>query len=231
MRFLSRSLLVAVFLLTSVIHCHIARADYVTQTTGHGPFACDGPTPDHGYIDEWNSVGQCKRRRGDFIGDEGTAHAGYMFTPASDVRWVYVSPNYTNGFACAHTPTGPDYSPCSGLSSNVVGLTGGWNYIPWPAAAIFLRYLPECPPTQGITRLRMCSGAWTPIDGSGYATGVLDDGDPAHALNLANSPINAGDCFIELAAVSTALVAQFVPPPGYTHWTRMVAVYTCQLGQ
>jgi hypothetical protein len=56
---------------------------------------------------------------------------------------------------------------------------------------------------------------------------VVTDGTPAHALNLPNPPINAGDCYIDLATYSAALAAQFVPPPGYTHGTRIAAVYTC----
>lgn len=204
-----------------------AKPLYVDQTTGHGPAPCSGATPDHGYLDVWHPDNTCGRVRGDFIGDSTAPHPGYIFAPGSDVSWVFMSANYTSGFACAHPATGPAYSPCLGQSPAPQTLSPGWTFIPFAPAAAVLGYLPNCPSTPGMTRLHQCTGAWTPIDGSGYATAVIDDGNPAHALNLPNPPINAGDCLIELSSYSTALAAQFVPPPGYTHGTRVVAVYTC----
>lgn len=200
---------------------------YVDQTTGHGPAVCSGATPDHGYVDAWHANGTCTRVRGDFTGDSTAPHPGYIFAPGADVSWLYLSPNYTGGYVCSHAATGPAYSPCLGQSPASVLLSAGWNFVPFAPAAVVLNYLPDCPLTPGMTRLHQCSGAYTPIDGSGYATGVVDDGNPAHALNLPNPPINAGDCYVDLAAISPAMAAQFVPPTGYTHGTRLAAVYTC----
>jgi hypothetical protein len=204
---------------------------YVDQTTGHGPVPCSGATPDHGYLDVWHDNGTCGRVRGDFMGDSTNdpSHPGYIFAPGTDAHWFWMSPNqYTSGWVCSHPATGPAWAPCQGQNPPQQFLNAGdWTFVPFTPAAVLLRYLPFCPNTPGMTRLHQCSGAYTPIDGSGYATAVIDDGTPAHALNLPNPPINAGDCFIELSSYSTALAAQFVPPPGYTHGTRVVAVYTC----
>lgn len=200
---------------------------YVDQTTGHGPVPCSGDTPDHGYLDQWHPDGSCTRVRGDFIGDSTAPHPGYIFTPSSDVRNVYIGPNYTSGYVCAHPATGPVYSPCLGQSPAPVPLNHGLTTYTFSAAAIVLGYLPFCPPTPGMTTLHQCTGVYTPEDGSGYATAVVTDGIPAHALNLPNPPINAGDCYIDLSSYSAALAAQFVAPPGYTHGKRIAAVYTC----
>jgi hypothetical protein len=202
---------------------------YIDHTTGHGPVPCAGATPDHGFLDVWHPGDICTRVRGDFSGDEGSnvPHPGYVFAPGTDVSWVDLSPHSTWGYVCSHAATGPAYDPCHGQTPAEQLLTPGWNFIPFAPAAIVLMYLPECPVPTGMTTVHMCPTDWTPFDGSGYAAVRIDDGNPAHTLNLQNAPVNVDDCYIELGAYSASLAAQFtaLAPPGYTHGTRVVAVY------
>jgi hypothetical protein len=225
-----KTILLAAALLAAA--CGVARADYISHTTGHGPVPCSGGTPDHGFLDVWHPDDTCQRVRGDFIGDEGAnvPHPGYIFAPGTDVSWVYLSPHSTWGYVCAHAPTGPAYDPClreRPIPADSKTLEPGWNFIPFTPLAIVLSYLPDCPPPTGLTEVHMCPAGWTPFDGSGYAAVRIDDGNPAHALNLQNPPVNVDDCYIELGAYSASLAAQFMAlaPPGYTHGTRVAAVY------
>lgn len=198
---------------------------YVDHTTGHGPVPCSGGTPDHGFLDVWHPDDTCGRVRGDFIGDSTAPHPGYIFAPGSDVSWVYMSPHSTYGSVCSHAATGPTYDPCLGQSPAEQLLSPGWNFIPFAPAAVVLSYLPDCPLTPGMTTVHICPAGWTPFDGSGYAAVRIDDGNPAHSLNLPNPPVNVDDCYLDLTTYSAALAAQFVAPPGYTHGKRVAVVY------
>lgn len=216
---------------------------YVDQTTGHGPFPCNGAIPGFGYADVFsgaNYTGTCQRWRGDF--DGGTQWSGFTAIPsyyvAMNILSARFSPSYTSGQLCYLYTTGPAYAPCAGQTPVPVFGGSGGNLaslptMPGGAYQMVLKYSPPCPTTPGYAVLHQCTGAYTPEDGSGYVTAVVGTGIPAPGLpygnvvNLPNSNSLAGDCI----ATPSTWGLTFTPPAGYPYGNstsgRVVLVYSC----
>ena len=214
---MTRHVLILIAALTAT--ASTARADYVTQTTGHGPFVLDNPpgTPiwDHGEVQMWDSASHGYGYRGSI----GGPFVGYTFVPPSGVTWFARSPHYTYAYACK-TSNAPNSCnewheiTASGQNSS------DWQTFGWSPVMIFVGYSPPCPKPFPATKLHYCTAPYTPMDSSGMAAAVIGDGFVApglpygHPLNLANPPTTAGECVANLSdyGLGTGTV---------------VAVYTC----
>lgn len=205
-----------------------AHADYVTATTGHGPFACTGPIPDPGYADiSYSLTGHCERWRGDF--DGGSQHTGFVINATFYFDTVKFSPSDTSAAVCYGWPTGPSYAPCSGQTPGPVHGSSGHDLGPsnfaFGPASVVLEYDPPCPATPGMTLIHVCAGSETPMDGSGYATAVISDGHVAPGLPRGN-PLkwnDGGEC----KAYLTSYGLTWTRPSGYPYGDTVAAVYAC----
>ena len=192
---------------------------------GHGPFVAPSNSspstvPPVGVVDLWSDTGSGVR----WIGDMSTStHPGYVIANTIGAAWLIMSNRdlgQTYGYACRYPATGPANDPCQGQSGSDKSTFNNQSFptahfTSWTPAAFVVGYTLSCPTTPGINSICYCSGAATPLDGSGYRTVVMHD-PFGHSLMNPDGPV-ASDCLVTSSQFPGLI------PPGETD----VAVYSC----
>lgn len=176
---------------------------YVDQTTGHGPFLLSNPpgTPiwDHGEVQMWDSTSHGYGYRGGI----GGPSVGYTFVPPAGSTWFARSPRFTYAYACKTANASNSCNEWHEITASGQS-NSDWQNFGWSPVQIFIGYSPPCPVYSGLTKIRYCTGAYTPFDGSGWPTAVISDGfvqpglPDGHPLNLQNPPVSAVECIADL---------------------------------